>query len=308
MMRKRQARSKKMSSVRVSPLQKGNITLSGGNITLTGGTITLSSSSTSLVLGDTGIVISASDGQTMSNVMNINTSGLFTLDATDDNSYIRFGGTTESPNFVLGLGGDIIANVGKFSEIISEEGDIVLSPNGYLAPKVVVGSTKPSGSNILWFQPSSVSTLDYTWRGSGHKVGSGNPITFARSSSMAALGGNEIKVGIKLSIYVYGGSAISSTVAVDIKGPNDSAWTNIAQKNFSYVGDGSSLSINTLSSPVTLTYSGGTNITDNNEIQVRAYFTKGSVTARFTNNSSFTLRCSNSSSAAQQACNVWYLQ
>ena len=281
-----------------------NVTVNDAGVSITGGSISLSGNGAiNLVSGGNANISLSPAGITMS-------AGYMKVDATDNNndSYIRFGGTPSVPNFKIGYGGHINAKSGSFETISVENHDVVMCPTGYTAPGLVVSGTQPGGSNILWLQPSSVSYTDYTFSGSGYAINDRGDLSatipFTRGGS--ALAGNEVKYGIKFSIYCYGGNSYrNNSISVQIRPSNSSdAWTTIVNgQDVGQVLDGDTVNIDTLLSPVAVS----NNMTTAQSIDVKVTFVRSGVPARFANNVTFTLRCSNNTTANVQACNVYYI-
>lgn len=294
------------SSIELSA--NGNaVTIDQSGVAITGGTTGLSIANSGLIITDN---TDPNNPERLVSVMNTGiemTTGKLVMVADDTDSYIRFGGTPSNPNFQLGLGGDIVAQNGSFKTISVESGEIVMVPEGFLAPKVIVSSNQPTGKNILWFRPNAMSSVDYNKRTSGVTLNNGVPtvVTFDRAGS--ALAGTSGTYGISFAIYNSSGSSnTGNTVTVEIRPTNTSgAWyTLVNQRSIDHISPGSTIRIDTLLSPTEI----NANLSTFSQIDVRITFTRHNNTvARLENNTTFILRCENASSAGTQLCDVSYI-
>lgn len=94
--------------------------------------------------------------------------GLFTVDATDEKSYIRFGEDTDDPKFVLGIDGNILARNGNFESLFVNGEEVAVSRG----TRLVVSDTQPDGNDILWVKPIPPSAPG------------GEPITFTMQANV----------------------------------------------------------------------------------------------------------------------------
>lgn len=94
--------------------------------------------------------------------------GLFRVDAEDEQSYIRFGGTSDEPKFLLGIDGNVLANNGSFKTLYVNGEEVAVSRG----TKLVVSDTQPDGNDILWVKPIPPSAPG------------GEPITFTMQANV----------------------------------------------------------------------------------------------------------------------------
>ena len=281
------------------------VTVDASGVSLAGTTISLASGTASVSVGATGISLASGN----SNVVTIGQDGIdmqsgkFSVTADSDDSVIRFGGTAQDPNFSLGLGGDIVANNAIFNSVSVTNGSLVTAPPGSVAPSIIIADTQPTGRNILWFQPSSVSSVSYVKNAGGFNPMNGVSQTLTKSGS-SFLTGDSMKCGIRFHIYIYNGKTTNTTLQVDVRPANSSAaWQTILNHNYGSYNNGDGLWIDTTLDPVTLS---NINWTSNTQLEVRFSGSKGG-TGVVQTKGDITLECSNNSTQTDQLCTVHYL-
>jgi len=160
--------------------------------------------------------------------------GLIQIVASDDNSFIRFGGTEENPNFLLGLGGDVQANTGNFKQGLSINGKDITELIAESGARVVVSNTQPAGSGIIWVKPlnavaptSSISYQDAGSSGESVMEVSGGAVSFpwfeaSRAGSGLGTGG-QVQLRARMQLCCVKTAANYTMVRLEAQGKNASS-------------------------------------------------------------------------------------
>ena len=242
----------------------------------------------------------------------VKSGGKFEVFATDDASYISFGGTEQSPNFSLGSGGTVNAKRGVFDELTVKSSSMMQAMNGSLGDKIMVSDTQPTGHGILWVQPSAVTQVDFILPGSHGEDMSGETPSQELTGFLpqgGQLGGTQCTYGVKLSIGNITGTCRWEYVKVQAQKSSGGSKITIYEKTYAsgnqpIIHPYDSFVIDTLNSPSAAL----TNLTDAASITLTVTIRKSDSTyARFNVNENFILRCTGTGSATAQACNVYFI-
>lgn len=298
------------ASKKLSIASGGTLELAGNNsVTIgSGGTVTLAGAN--LQVKSSGNIDIQSGGN-----FTVDAGGVIQIYSTDNNSYIKLGGTATDPDFIVNKGGSVTARSVTTEDLTVKNVTFLTALNGTLASRYIVSTSKPSGHGILWFQPSSTSTVDYTFTSQDGSTktfngsSASNTATFNKSGS-ARLTGTKATYGIYFRIYSWGARVKWTNVTVQLSGTNTNG-NNVTitiynqNPNIWTEKDGSYVTIDSRNNP-----SGELdNLTNNGAITVTISVTKsGSAQARMEKGNQFILRCQNDSTASDQICTVHYLQ
>jgi len=263
-------------------------------------------------LNNTAVLIDAEEGVKVKTTGNfeVESGGKVQIDADEGESYIRFGGTKEEPNFMLGRGGNVIANSGNFKALSVENAEMVSAPTDTGTAKIFVGETQPSGmSNYLWIKPVNsgpVVKADYYGTPVNTNLSgttASQTVTVQRTGS--ALSASQVSYGVKFRIYNFGGTDTYSKVRVTLKRADDTGnEVNIFEQNMGWVYVGDYVSIDTLASPAT----GLENLTDAAAIKVKIYVEKATGVQARLPNAEITLQCSAQSASGSEVCEVRWVK
>lgn len=243
-------------------------------------------------------------------VFRVSSGGTFEVFAADDNSYIKFGGTQASPNFSLGLGGNVKAKSIYTESLEVSGGGIPQLVQGSLAEKIYVGSSQPAGHGILWLKPGASGgsgTVDFSAAAAGEGMsGTTATATITLTRSGSALSGSTCSYGVKFRIYNYSGTAYWTSVTVTARRSDGvgGTITVFSGAPVSAMQPGDYFAVDTLGNPA----SGLDNITGGSSILLTVTVVKsGSTQARF-EYETITLRCTGSgSSGGAQLCEPYYI-
>ena len=167
-------------------------------------------------------------------------SGLLKLIANDPESLIQFGTAENSPNLIIGQGGDVNARSGAFregltvgdqdiTELIAQVIEQQKSSGSGLDYQIVVSETQPEGDRILWFQPEAVvpsggTETTCTYRDEARRsipcVSTNliNTYWFPMTRQDAAIGSQDgCKLRFRTALYVGNGSANNCYLSVMVR-------------------------------------------------------------------------------------------
>ena len=293
----------------VGKVETSAVTINSSGITMKSGSSTKMNILPSGIYMYSGeLYLSASASLTM------NSGGTVKIFGRDDASYIKFGGSVDNPNFSLGNGGWITAKGITTDELYVRNSNLCMALAGSLATRFYCGSSsnRPSSHGYIWFEPASISSLDYsrviqdsesapTFNGYTPT----NTLIFTKSG--VALAGTNCTYGVFFRIYNWNGSCTVNSVQIYLE-RTDGLGSSVLIYNNSrfntYVGNESYLTVNTLLSP-----SGEVaNLTSFTQLQLRITLGKSASTSmRFEKGETFTIRAQNNSSSTAQLCNVYYV-
>lgn len=246
--------------------------------------------------------------------LSMNSGGTVKIFGQDDASYIKFGGSVDNPNFSLGNGGWITAKGITTDELYVRNSNLCMALAGSLATRFYCGSSsdRPSSHGYIWFEPVSISSLDYSrviQNSESAPTFNGytptNTLIFTKSG--VALAGTNCTYGVFFRIYNWNGSCTVGSVQIYLERTDGLGSPVLIYNNSrfnTYVGNESYLTVNTLLSP-----SGEVaNLTSFTQLQLRITLGKSASTSmRFEKGTTFTIRAQNNSSYAAQLCNVYYV-
>lgn len=238
--------------------------------------------------------------------------GTFTVFAQDDDSYIKFGGTENVPNFSLGSGGTVNARRGVFDELAVRSSALIQSLSGSLGDKLMISESQPTGHGILWIRPSAVSQVDFILDGSGGQAMNGESPSntlpgFTRRGSQLA--GTKCQYGVKLSIGNISGTCSWTYVKVQAQRSSGGNKITVYEKSYPsgsqpIIHPYDSFVIDTLNSPSAALE----NLTDASSITLTVTIHKSTgTTARFDVDQNFILRCTDTGSDTAQACDIYFV-
>lgn len=272
-----------------------NINMQGGTIQLQGGSISLISNAGLTISGG---AVTISSGSTFA----LQSGGVFSVDADDDNSYIRFGGTSTNPNFMVGRGGEIRCKSITADNLYVNGSNIITTVGSSLATKIIVSDTKPSGHGILWAKPGgssggdsgAVNFLAQFYDNMGPEDATCVQTLYRQEAS--AVGGTSCSYGVKFGIYIYGSSSARvylNHINVKIRGSSQTETDNITifDQYYSsyYLGTGSYIRVDTLNAPQ---YANLPNLSSYSGITVTIRVQKtGYINARFEVGEDHIVRC-----------------
>ena len=248
--------------------------------------------------------------------IHMTTGGKFDVFAEDGgNSYIKFGGTVDEPNFSLGEGGIIKAKKAIIDEIEINNGNLMEAMAGSLASALIVSDTEPQDlHNVVWLQPATASdALDYILHNtagtpmSGEEPQAETAALTRRGNALPSGAGISYTYGVKVDVYNYAGTCSYHRIKVWAKRGSDGTTLLLHDATKGRVRVGDYFTVNTLDSPIT----SNENLTNETSITLVIEIDKSDATsARFEKNVDFIVRCtasSGGSSPGAQACTAYYI-
>lgn len=246
----------------------------------------------------------------------VNSGGKVEVYANDDESYIKFGGTSANPNFSIGSGGNIKCNSITAESLNLNGMQLVLGGPESMANKLIVSTTQPSGHGIVWIQPNSTSMITYGCTVSSYIDMSGDTptnqtaLTFVKNETGESLSGTGCYWGVKFRIYNYDGASRWTRVVVKMYyGTYETmAITILDEVRNEYIRVGDYYEVDTLQNPVYVSNGNLTFLDSPDDLKIKVTLYKDGVTyARFEVNQQFVLQATNNSSQTAQTCNVKYI-
>ncbi len=233
----------------------------------------------------------------------VRSTGTFQLDAEnpDQDAHINIRGLLTADNE-----GGLTAEIGSFAKSLSLGGKAVLT-KGDLAVPVVVSTSQPSGHGLLWVNPSSVTSAQYSAysadsRNNTVRFGATNPLTFSFTA--------ETSNALANSTFTY-------TLEFDVISLSDATLNGV---RFSAKATKSSASVSFAQSPaismtkwqvvhITLTVTSNTNLCANaSAISVSITATASNLAALYIQSQQYmSLTVASSAGTGTQACNLYYV-
>lgn len=274
-----------------------------------------------MTMNESGITMSSGKlNFTADSEINFESGGTFNVFANDDESSIKFGGTTDDPNFSLGSGGTV-----KATKIVTQDleltgsNTVMMAMPGTLSNNIIVSETQPNGHGIIWIKPGgTTSTVDYNLNDCYESMNGQNVTKTITGFAIQgnALAGNYCSYGIKFRIYNYQGSCMLNRVTVTLQNGDGTGSTvtvfdedYYSQGRSQYIGVGDYITVNTLTNPAD-SYGGNPleNLTSASSLKMTITLQKSaSTSARFEGVDTFIVRCVNQSTAQVQLCDVKYI-
>lgn len=258
-----------------------------------------------LVIDDKGVRMTGGSLEFNAGTMfKVNSGGAVQMDAnSSEDSYINLG----NGNFSASKQGGVTGDTGNFTKLFAGGKPVLTGDN--LPMPIIVSKNNPNKHGVVWLQPSSLSSVDYTYAGyTSRRDANDFGITHTIMATFTAvnsdtLANGTLKYHLEIPLYSVGASIDNMSIAVKLtKGSSSVTMTRV-----------NNIIIRPYNEVIAVCeFSSTTNLCSNaNAITVEMTGTRAGATMTehvyIQKDRTLKLTISTSGSGSAQACNVYYL-